>query len=89
MAVTTSAMALGCWNGGANPGQLAWQELNVMQCGYCQGGQIMQAAGMLKVKPKPTDADIDSYMTGNICRCGTYQRGGAASKKVAGVKGAI
>lgn len=71
---------------GRHPLQLAWQELNVMQCGYCQSGQIMQAAGLLKVKPKPTDDDIDTHMAGNICRCGTYQRVRAAIKKAAGVK---
>lgn len=71
---------------GTHPLQIAWQELNVMQCGYCQSGQIMQAAVLLKEKPKPTDADIDSYMTGNLCRCGTYQRIRAAIKKAAGVK---
>jgi isoquinoline 1-oxidoreductase alpha subunit len=71
---------------GKHPLQLAWQELNVMQCGYCQSGQIMQAAGLLKTKPKPTDEDIDTHMAGNICRCGTYQRVRAAIKKAAGVK---
>jgi isoquinoline 1-oxidoreductase alpha subunit len=54
--------------------QVAWRELNVPQCGYCQSGQIMQAASLLKDTPKPTDDDIDSAMSGNICRCGTYQR---------------
>jgi isoquinoline 1-oxidoreductase alpha subunit len=54
--------------------QKAWMELNVPQCGYCQSGQIMQAALLLKVKPHPTDQDIDDAMAGNICRCGTYQR---------------
>ena len=54
--------------------QEAWFDLEVPQCGYCQSGQIMQAAALLKQKPKPTDADIDSAMRGNICRCGTYQR---------------
>ncbi len=71
---------------GRHPLQVAWQELNVIQCGYCQSGQIMQAAGLLKEKPKPTDSDIDTYMAGNICRCGTYQRVRAAIKKAAGVK---
>jgi isoquinoline 1-oxidoreductase alpha subunit len=59
---------------GKHPVQLAWKELNVAQCGYCQAGQIMQAASMLKDKPAPTDADIDAAMVGNICRCGTYTR---------------
>src|SRR5215813_11166295 len=57
-----------------HPVQQAWRQTNVPQCGYCQSGQIMQAAALLKQKPKPTDADIDSAMKGNICRCGTYQR---------------
>ncbi len=54
--------------------QRAWIEEDVVQCGYCQSGQIMSAAALLAVKPKPTDADIDAAMSGNICRCGTYQR---------------
>jgi len=54
--------------------QLAWQEVNVPQCGYCQTGQIMQAAALLRQKPRPTDTDIDAAMKGNICRCGTYMR---------------
>jgi len=57
-----------------HPVQEAWRQTNVPQCGYCQSGQIMQAAALLKQKPRPTDADIDSAMKGNICRCGTYQR---------------
>ncbi|VWB72765.1 (2Fe-2S)-binding protein [Burkholderia lata] len=57
-----------------HPVQQAWQELNVAQCGYCQSGQIMQAASLLKTNPHPTDADIDDAMSGNICRCGTYTR---------------
>jgi isoquinoline 1-oxidoreductase alpha subunit len=57
-----------------HPVQQAWRQANVPQCGYCQSGQIMQAAALLKQKPRPTDADIDSAMKGNICRCGTYQR---------------
>jgi isoquinoline 1-oxidoreductase alpha subunit len=57
-----------------HPVQQAWRANNVPQCGYCQSGQIMQAAALLKQKPKPTDADIDAVMKGNICRCGTYQR---------------
>jgi len=59
---------------GNHPLQKAWEALNVPQCGYCQVGQIMQAASLLKKKAKPTDKDIDDAMTGNICRCGTYQR---------------
>jgi isoquinoline 1-oxidoreductase alpha subunit len=59
---------------GSHPVQRAWAEIDVVQCGYCQSGQIMSAAALLEVKPDPTDADIDAAMTGNICRCGTYQR---------------
>jgi isoquinoline 1-oxidoreductase alpha subunit len=54
--------------------QRAWLEIDVPQCGYCQSGQIMSAAALLKANPKPTDADIDAAMSGNICRCGTYPR---------------
>ena len=54
--------------------QSAWIELQVPQCGYCQSGQIMSATALLKAKPNPTDADIDTAMQGNLCRCGTYQR---------------
>jgi isoquinoline 1-oxidoreductase alpha subunit len=63
--------------------QKAWAEVNVPQCGYCQPGQIMQAVSLLSSKPKPTDADIDEGMAGNICRCGTYQRIRAAIKTAA------
>ena len=56
-----------------HPVQLAWLELDVPQCGYCQSGQIMSAANLLARDPNPTDADIDELMMGNICRCGTYQ----------------
>lgn len=59
---------------GLHPIQRAWIEFNVPQCGYCQAGQMMQAAALLEEKPNPTDADIDQAMAGNICRCGTYQR---------------
>jgi isoquinoline 1-oxidoreductase alpha subunit len=59
---------------GKHPLQLAWQEIDVPQCGYCQAGQIMSAAALLKRNPKPTDADIDAAMSGNICRCATYTR---------------
>ncbi len=58
----------------AHPLQQAWQELDVPQCGYCQSGQIMSAAALLKDNPKPTDADIDAAMGGNLCRCATYLR---------------
>jgi len=59
---------------GNHPLQLAWKELDVSQCGYCQAGQIMSAAALLKRNAKPTDNDIDSAMSGNICRCGTHVR---------------
>jgi len=59
---------------GNHPVQQAWIEIDVPQCGYCQCGQIMSAAALLTKKPNPTDADIDDFMSGNICRCGTYQR---------------
>ena len=68
---------------GNHPVQVAWRELNVAQCGYCQAGQIMQAVSLLKDTPKPTDADIDSTMSGNICRCGTYPRIRAAIHQAA------
>jgi isoquinoline 1-oxidoreductase alpha subunit len=71
---------------GEHPLQKAWEQHNVPQCGYCQAGQIMQAASLLKTKPKPTDRDIDEAMQGNICRCGTYQRIRQAIKTAAGVK---
>ncbi len=57
-----------------HPCQRAWVELSVPQCGYCQSGQIMSAAALLEAKPQPTDDDIDSAMSGNLCRCGTYPR---------------
>jgi isoquinoline 1-oxidoreductase alpha subunit len=63
--------------------QQAWITHNVPQCGYCQSGQIMQAAALLKTTPNPSDADIDRAMAGNICRCGTYQRIRAALKTAA------
>lgn len=63
--------------------QAAWLELDVMQCGYCQAGQIMSATALLTDKPKPTDDDIDAAMSGNICRCATYTRIRAAIKKAA------
>jgi len=59
---------------GDHPLQKAWMDVDVPQCGYCQAGQIMAAAALLKKTPKPTDADINSAMTSNICRCGTYLR---------------
>jgi isoquinoline 1-oxidoreductase subunit alpha len=69
---------------GNHPLQKAWRALNVPQCGYCQAGQIMQAAALLKQTPHPSDDDIDTTMYGNICRCGTYQRIRAAIKQAAG-----
>jgi isoquinoline 1-oxidoreductase subunit alpha len=65
--------------------QKAWLELEVVQCGYCQSGQIMSAAALLKDTPKPADDDIDAAMSGNVCRCGTYHRIRAAIKHAAGV----
>ena len=65
--------------------QAAWLTLDVPQCGYCQSGQIMSAAALLAATAKPSDAEIDSAMAGNICRCGTYTRIRAAIKKAAGV----
>jgi isoquinoline 1-oxidoreductase alpha subunit len=69
--------------GGTHPVQAAWQALDVPQCGYCQSGQIMSASALLAKTPKPSDADIDTAMRGNICRCGTYQRIRAAIKQAA------
>ncbi len=66
--------------------QIAWIAEQVPQCGYCQSGQIMSAAALLAKTPKPTDAQIDAAMTGNICRCGTYQRIHRAIKRAAGVQ---
>ena len=59
---------------GSHPVQLAWEQLDVAQCGYCQAGQIMSAAALLSHNPNPSDSDIDAAMTGNLCRCGTYLR---------------
>ena len=67
-----------------HPLQQAWMELGVPQCGYCQPGQIMQAASLLREKSRPNDEDIDQAMSGNICRCGTYPRIRAAIKKASG-----
>jgi len=68
---------------GLHPVQKAWIQVNVPQCGYCQPGQMMQAAALLKSKKNPSDADIDEAMSGNICRCGTYQRIRVAIKAAA------
>ena len=69
---------------GDHPLQTAWIRHDVPQCGYCQAGQIMQAAALLAHTPKPTDADIDAAMAGNLCRCGTFLRIRAAIKDAAG-----
>ena len=66
-----------------HPVQEAWIDADVVQCGYCQSGQVMSAVALLRAKPKPTDADIDAAMAGNICRCGTYQRIRAAVHQAA------
>jgi isoquinoline 1-oxidoreductase subunit alpha len=70
----------------SHPVQQAWIEHDVPQCGYCQSGQIMSASALLASTPKPTDTDIDNAMSGNICRCGTYQRIRAAIKRAAEIK---
>jgi isoquinoline 1-oxidoreductase subunit alpha len=70
---------------GRHPVQVAWQELDVPQCGYCQAGQVMAASALLSKTPKPSDAQIDTAMQGNICRCGTYQRIHRAIKRAAQV----
>ena len=69
---------------GLHPVQQAWMQVNVPQCGYCQSGQIMQAASLLKSNPHPSDQEIEDAMAGNICRCGTYQRIRQAIKLAAG-----
>jgi isoquinoline 1-oxidoreductase alpha subunit len=73
----------GLASAGDHPLQRAWLEHQVSQCGYCQGGQIMQAAALLKTTPAPTDEQIDAAMDGNLCRCGTYMRIRAAIKTAA------
>ena len=74
---------------GSHPVQRAWAEVDVPQCGYCQAGQIMSATALLKKIPKPTDADIDAAMTGNLCRCATYIRIREAIHRAAGMTGAV
>jgi isoquinoline 1-oxidoreductase alpha subunit len=97
MAMRSCVMPVGQVNGpvttieglspnGDHPLQKAWVKNNVPQCGYCQAGQIMQAAALLQQNAKPTDEDIEGAMSGNICRCGTYTRIRAAIKEAAGVK---
>jgi len=81
--VTIEAISV---QGDLHPVQKAWIENSVPQCGYCQSGQIMQAVALLSATPKPSDAEIENAMAGNICRCGTYQRIRAAIKQAAGVK---
>ena len=71
---------------GDHPVQKAWLKNMVPQCGYCQSGQMMQAASLLRMNPKPSDEDIDAAMAGNICRCGTYNRVRTAIKEAAGAK---
>jgi isoquinoline 1-oxidoreductase alpha subunit len=68
---------------GTHPVQRAWAELDVVQCGYCQSGQIMAAAALIAANPRPTDADIDDALEGQICRCGTYPRIRAAVHRAA------
>jgi isoquinoline 1-oxidoreductase alpha subunit len=80
----TTIEAIGETEEGASV-QQAWLELDVVQCGYCQAGQIMSATALLAVNPEPSDADIDAVMAGNICRCGTYQRIRAAIRLAAGL----
>ncbi len=70
---------------GSHPVQLAWQEIDVPQCGYCQAGQIMTAAALIATVPKPSDADIDGAMSSNLCRCGTYTRIHEATKRAAAI----
>ncbi len=79
----TTVEAVGQTAAGAKA-QKAWLELEVVQCGYCQSGQIMSASALLARNPSPTDADIDAAMAGNICRCGTYPRIRAALRRAAG-----
>jgi aerobic-type carbon monoxide dehydrogenase small subunit (CoxS/CutS family) len=67
----------------SHPVQRAWIELDVPQCGYCHSGQIMSAAALLKQNPQPSDVEIDQFMSGNVCRCGTYQRIRAAIHRAA------
>ena len=75
--------------GGHHPVQQAWVAADVPQCGYCQSGQIMSAVALLAEKKSPSDEDIDAAMSGNICRCGTYQRIRAAIKDAAGIAAAL
>jgi isoquinoline 1-oxidoreductase alpha subunit len=83
-AAVTTIEAIGTTDVGKKV-QAAWLEVDVMQCGYCQAGQIMSATALLERNPKPSDQDIDAAMNGNICRCATYNRIRAAIKKAAGL----
>jgi isoquinoline 1-oxidoreductase alpha subunit len=74
---------------GTHPVQRAWTELDVVQCGYCQSGQIMSATALLAANPDPSDADIDAALSGNICRCGTYQRIRAAVHRAAELRTSV
>jgi isoquinoline 1-oxidoreductase alpha subunit len=74
---------------GNHPVQRAWAELDVVQCGYCQSGQIMSAAALLADKAAPSDAEIDAALSGNICRCGTYQRIRAAIHRAAELRTSV
>jgi isoquinoline 1-oxidoreductase subunit alpha len=78
----------GLSSGELHPVQRAWVETDVVQCGYCQPGQIMAAAALLKVNRRPSDADIDKALCGNLCRCGTYQRIRAAVRRASEIAGA-
>lgn len=71
---------------GLHPVQRAWIEADVVQCGYCQPGQVMTAAALLRIKPNPTDKEIDDALSGNLCRCGTYQRIRAAVRRATQIK---
>ena len=77
----------GLSTGGLHPVQQAWIDEDVVQCGYCQPGQVMAAAALLKAKAQPTDADIDAALSANLCRCGTYQRIRAVVHRAAGPAG--
>jgi aerobic-type carbon monoxide dehydrogenase small subunit (CoxS/CutS family) len=85
----TTIEGLGGGAGGLHPVQRAWIEEDVVQCGYCQSGQILAAAALLARKPKPADADIDAAMKGNLCRCGTYQRIRAAVHRAAALQAGV
>ena len=86
-AVTTAKITTIESLGGGHPLQVAWVKNDVPQCGYCQSGQLMSASALLARNPKPSDAEIDAAMSGNICRCGTYPRIRAAIKQAASAVG--